>query len=616
MTLELPMTLASKTVLDRAEQRFQSCPGGRPDVMVDFGAILVLASFGETSALVQLGRLGFPEFTFSEERKWRLLHWYASTEGLEESIRVAQRHGPGDEMGPRVSSLWGSLEERRERMRMDCAALQRRIQPMLPDDLALDNHQLEALVLFERWKHRMLLADDMGLGKTVMALGTLLLTDAFPAFVVCPASVVYTWAREAKKWLGRLGVEAYPVERGFKASSVTAPRAVVVASYEQMVGYQRELQFLRPAAFMADESHYLMRWESQRTLTAVRLRSKASHRLLLSGTPMPNGRHREIYPQVKIIDGDAFKFLDPKKADRKVFLRRFCDPKTQHFGKKRITSYDGRSNEAELGRILQGFMLRRTKAEAGIELPEKTRNAIEVPLKLKDQLALAKMKDDVARKVRAKADELREELEIKGYPADIIEDKVKAVLGAKAVTELAEMHSRLGIVKADWSVRRIREHLDAGHRVLVAAYHHKVAHHAQEVYSKSFGADRVRMATGALAGRARQRFLDKIEPSPGVRGEGDLVILTRAYREGLTLTSFTRGVMLQRWWVPGEESQMEDRIYRRGQTRDVVWDYLIVQGSLDDSMADLITWKERGQQQSYGSMEMRTLAWLVPELAE
>ena len=48
---------------------------------------------------------------------------------------------------------------------------------------------------------RCFLADEQGLGKTVEALATLEADGAFPAVVICPASMKLTWAREAERWL-------------------------------------------------------------------------------------------------------------------------------------------------------------------------------------------------------------------------------------------------------------------------------------------------------------------------------------------------------------------------------------------------------------------------------
>ena len=48
---------------------------------------------------------------------------------------------------------------------------------------------------------RTFLADEQGLGKTVEALAALEADGAFPAVVVCPASMKLTWEREAAHWL-------------------------------------------------------------------------------------------------------------------------------------------------------------------------------------------------------------------------------------------------------------------------------------------------------------------------------------------------------------------------------------------------------------------------------
>ena len=48
---------------------------------------------------------------------------------------------------------------------------------------------------------RTLPADEQGLGKTVEALAALEADDAFPAIIICPASMKLTWSREAARWL-------------------------------------------------------------------------------------------------------------------------------------------------------------------------------------------------------------------------------------------------------------------------------------------------------------------------------------------------------------------------------------------------------------------------------
>jgi SWI/SNF-related matrix-associated actin-dependent regulator 1 of chromatin subfamily A len=45
----------------------------------------------------------------------------------------------------------------------------------------------------------------MGLGKTVQAIATAEHTGAFPALVICPASLKFNWKKEIKAWTGETG---------------------------------------------------------------------------------------------------------------------------------------------------------------------------------------------------------------------------------------------------------------------------------------------------------------------------------------------------------------------------------------------------------------------------
>ncbi len=50
-------------------------------------------------------------------------------------------------------------------------------------------------------QRRAFLADEQGLGKTIEALATLEADNAYPAVVVCPASLKLNWLRELERWL-------------------------------------------------------------------------------------------------------------------------------------------------------------------------------------------------------------------------------------------------------------------------------------------------------------------------------------------------------------------------------------------------------------------------------
>ena len=52
-------------------------------------------------------------------------------------------------------------------------------------------------------RRRAFLADEQGLGKTIEALATIEAAGAYPAVVVCPASLKLNWLRELERWLPR-----------------------------------------------------------------------------------------------------------------------------------------------------------------------------------------------------------------------------------------------------------------------------------------------------------------------------------------------------------------------------------------------------------------------------
>ena len=55
-------------------------------------------------------------------------------------------------------------------------------------------------------KKKCIMGDEPGLGKTAQAIGVLTVTKAFPALVICPASLKVNWQRELRKFGGLTGV--------------------------------------------------------------------------------------------------------------------------------------------------------------------------------------------------------------------------------------------------------------------------------------------------------------------------------------------------------------------------------------------------------------------------
>ncbi len=105
----------------------------------------------------------------------------------------------GDSLQVGVNLAQWAQEEHTRRID-PCLALRRAEDADLPMFGALYPFQ-RAGIAFMATAGCALNADEMGLGKTVQAIASLeLLGDAYPALIVCPNSMRYTWCDEVAKW--------------------------------------------------------------------------------------------------------------------------------------------------------------------------------------------------------------------------------------------------------------------------------------------------------------------------------------------------------------------------------------------------------------------------------
>ena len=133
---------------------------------------------------------------------------------------------------------------------------------------------------------RAFLADEQGLGKTVEALAALEADGAYPAVVVCPASLKLNWEREAARWLPHREVAVV------EGRVAVPPRGeITILNYEIVAAHREALARRGPRALVVDESHYVKNPQAKRTQAVRRLAGAVADdglRLALTGTPVLN----------------------------------------------------------------------------------------------------------------------------------------------------------------------------------------------------------------------------------------------------------------------------------------------------------------------------------------
>jgi len=199
------------------------------------------------------------------------------------------------------------------------------------------------------------LADDMGLGKTVQALAWLLrLRDADPAggpsLVVCPASVVHNWAREAERFAPDLrvllltsGQERHALRRELRTHDL------IVTTYALL---RRDIDAWRDVELRAailDEAQNIKNPDAIVSRCVLELRAR--HRLALTGTPLEN-RALDLW--------SILAFVNPGYlGNRAQFSARFDRPDPPPHVRTLLAAK------------LRPVLLRRMKHDVATDLPER-----------------------------------------------------------------------------------------------------------------------------------------------------------------------------------------------------------------------------------------------------
>ena len=132
---------------------------------------------------------------------------------------------------------------------------------------------------------RTFLADEQGLGKTVQALAALEADGAYPAVVICPASLKLNWQRETERWLPHRSITVSGT--GATRSSPTSRSSTTTSSTPTARGCR-----WRGRRRSCSTSRTTSRTRARKRTKAVRRLAEAlpegALRLALTGTPVMN----------------------------------------------------------------------------------------------------------------------------------------------------------------------------------------------------------------------------------------------------------------------------------------------------------------------------------------
>ena len=395
-------------------------------------------------------------------------------------------------------------------------------------------------------QRRAFLSDEQGLGKTIEAIATLEADHAYPAVVVCPASLKLNWLRELERWIPGRSAQALA---GGGSGAAIPDAAVTVVNYE-IVGPRLEgLRGLGPRALVLDESHYCKNAAAKRTRAVQRLAAAVPRDgliLALTGTPVLN-RPAELISQLRILDrlGDFGSGVQ--------------------FGKR----FRGADAHQRLHWHLRArCFVRRLKADVLPQLPAKTRAIVPVELDNESEYRLAER--DVVAWLQSQPLDLRE-----------LDAKVAAALRAERLVRLNALKLLAARGKLHAALGWIHDFCASGERLVVFAHHQEIQ---RAVLARFPGALHI---LGADSPAARDRALRAFQ-APDRDGNQLLVCSVEVAGQGLTLTRSSNVVFLELDWTPAKHDQAEDRCHRIGQEDAVNASYLLAAGTIDETISTLL----------------------------
>ncbi|WP_235885336.1 DEAD/DEAH box helicase [Paenibacillus cymbidii] len=399
-----------------------------------------------------------------------------------------------------------------------------------------------------------ILADDMGLGKTVQSITFLasvlpeIRERKQPALIVCPASLVYNWLGELRKFapdIAAVIAEGTKHERSAVLDEAAGSADVVITSYPLL---RKDPELYAGQTFhtlILDEAQAFKNYATQ-TAQAVR-QLAAAHRFALTGTPVENSLD-DLWSIAEAVMPGLF-------PDRRTFAEL--------------------PREAVAKRI-RPFLLRRLKADVVRELPDKI-----------ESLQTSELLPEQKKLYAALLAELKAEALKHLRDNNFQRSRIRILAGLTRLRQVC-CHPALfvegyagGSAKFEQLLEIVEECRGAGKRALIfSQFTGMLGMIARELGERGvpfFYLDGSTPAEERVASCARFN-----------EGERELFLISlKAGGTGLNLTGADTVILYDLWWNPAAEQQAADRAHRIGQKQVVHVMRLVAQGTVEDKMIAL-----------------------------
>ncbi len=399
-----------------------------------------------------------------------------------------------------------------------------------------------------------ILADDMGLGKTLQII-TLLLADRRPgtALVVTPASLVYNWGEEFKRFAPELKVCLVSGTQKERRERIREWEMydVLVTSYDLLKRDVAEYAACEFTYEVLDEAQYIKNHTTAAAKAVKVIRSR--QRFALTGTPIEN-RLSELW--------SIFDYLMPGYLySYDGFRKEFETP---------IVKYQDEHASLRLKRMVAPFILRRLKEDVLKDLPDK----LEEVRYVKAEETQQKLLDGQVVRMRMMLEQADEE-EFGRNRMKILAELIR-IRQICCDPSLCFEDYRGGSAKKSACIELIQSAIEGEHKILVfSQFTSMLALLEQELQALGIAHYKI---TGETPKAERLRLVNTFNQDK----TPVFLISLKAGGTGLNLTGADMVIHYDPWWNLAVQNQATDRAHRIGQTKVVTVYKMIMKDSIEE----------------------------------
>ena len=380
------------------------------------------------------------------------------------------------------------------------------------------------------------------------------------SLIVMPTSLIHNWHNEIKKFAPSLKVYIYSGAKRIKTTNIDRIFGlydIILTTYGTV---RNDIELFKSCQFhhlILDESQYIKNPDSMAYKAIKQI--NALHKLALTGTPVENSL-TDLWAQLNIVNEGLL-------GNHTTFRNAYINP----------INKNNKAKEEALLRIIQPFILRRTKDEVAPELPPLSQETVYCDMSEEQQVTYNEEKN-----------KLRSSILLSETNFDT--QKI-AFLALQGLTRLRLLANHPVLMdeeyvgdsgKFEQIIMRFQTLKSENHKVLIFSSFVKHLRLLANYFDKEDW--KYAWLSGSTAAASRETEIERFKTDPEVNC---FFISLKAGGVGLNLTAADYVFIIDPWWNPASEMQALSRSHRIGQNKNVMVYRFISTDTIEEKIRNL-----------------------------